>query len=114
MPTKAQHCPFLNRADPRCSEAFNIDKLDHAFKYCFGRYTACPLYLELLIERRVKRTATQGPARAGDDDADGQQPIIQVTIRGEASPGNARQNSKPGPDARGISAVPRRRERSGG
>jgi hypothetical protein len=41
----------------RCSEAFSLDNIDHAFHFCFGRYKACPIYVELLIERRVRRAA---------------------------------------------------------
>jgi hypothetical protein len=51
------HCPFLNRTDTRCGEHLTIDSLDHAFEYCFDVYAACPLYLELLIERRGKGEA---------------------------------------------------------
>jgi len=42
MPDRVEHCPFLNRSDSRCSDNFNIDHLQHAFKFCFGRYKACP------------------------------------------------------------------------
>ncbi len=48
------HCPFLNRSDARCGDHLKIDKLDHAFEHCFDVYAACPVYLELLIERRTK------------------------------------------------------------
>lgn len=48
------HCPFLNRTDSRCGQHLTIDSLDHAFDYCFDTYAACPLYLDLLIERRAK------------------------------------------------------------
>ena len=50
-----EHCPFLNRSDARCAENFNIDHLQHAFKFCFGRYKACTTYVELLVERRMRR-----------------------------------------------------------
>ena len=50
-----EHCPFLNRSDARCSENFNIDHLQHAFRFCFGRYKACTTYVELLVERRLRR-----------------------------------------------------------
>jgi len=55
MPDQGNHCPFLNRADRRCSEHFSLDHLQHAFKYCFDRYTTCPMYMELLAERRSRR-----------------------------------------------------------
>lgn len=81
MQSKGQHCPFLNRTDPRCSESFNIERLDHAFRYCFGRYTSCPVYLELLIERRVRRSSAPEPA----DIKHAGQPIIQVTVHRTAA-----------------------------
>lgn len=76
MESNGQHCPFLNRADPRCGEAFNIERLDHAFRYCFGKYTACSVYIDLLVERRVKQSAameSREPHDAGNR-------IIQVTV----------------------------------
>ena len=50
-----EHCPFLNRSDHRCSDKLRLDHIDHAFDYCFGEYKACPVYLEQLAERRVRR-----------------------------------------------------------
>ena len=55
MPDTVEHCPFLNRSDERCAENFNIDHLQHAFRFCFGRYKTCPSYIELLVERRIRR-----------------------------------------------------------
>ncbi len=54
MSELGHHCPFLNRADSRCAEHLKIDRLDHAFEFCFDVYAACPVYLDLLIERRTK------------------------------------------------------------
>jgi hypothetical protein len=54
MSERGQHCPFLNRTDARCAEHFRLEDLPHAFRYCFGRYKACPTYLELRIERRQR------------------------------------------------------------
>lgn len=55
MPCDDPHCPFLNRDDARCAEQFNVSHLKHTFGYCFNNYKACPTYLEMLVERRVKR-----------------------------------------------------------
>jgi hypothetical protein len=52
---KQAHCPFLNREDTRCSNHFSLDKLDHAFHHCFGAYSACPTYHEMLSERRYRQ-----------------------------------------------------------
>ena len=82
----SRHCPFLNRADERCASHFSIDGLGHAYRYCFDRYKACPVYIQLLIERRVKRadaaaaeksrehTSTEAPLAVASA------PIVQVTI----------------------------------
>jgi hypothetical protein len=66
--TAGSHCPFLDRADERCSNCFRLDHLKHAFKFCFGRYKACPTYLQLQVERRVRgiESATP-PMRDGND-----------------------------------------------
>jgi hypothetical protein len=29
--------------------------MEHAFRHCFNSYKACPTYLELLVERRIRR-----------------------------------------------------------
>ncbi|HEX8341822.1 MAG TPA: hypothetical protein VF624_13005 [Tepidisphaeraceae bacterium] len=29
--------------------------MQHAYRHCFAEYKACPTYLELLVERRVRR-----------------------------------------------------------
>ena len=69
MATGCDHCPFLNRADARCSQNFHLDSLGHAFRHCFGQFKACPTYIELLVERRVKRVmagAVSSAASAGE------------------------------------------------
>jgi hypothetical protein len=88
---QAQHCPFLNRADARCSDAFSLEKLDHAFKYCFGRYTYCSVYMELLIERRMRRSAAAehvGVAEHAEHEhasfsssSGGPERVVQVSVR---------------------------------
>ena len=55
MSQRAVHCPFLNRSDVRCSSHFSLDHLSDAFDQCMGAYQACPVYLELLAERRERR-----------------------------------------------------------
>jgi hypothetical protein len=57
MSDRGVYCPFLNRADSRCSHHFSLDRLEHAFEHCFGKYQSCPTYLELLVERRVRRSS---------------------------------------------------------
>ena len=68
MPTCGEHCPFLNRADDRCSANFSLDHLQHAFHHCFGTYQACPVYYELLAERRERRGEPIGAVSAAEWD----------------------------------------------
>ena len=55
MSDHVHHCPFLNRSDARCSTNFSLEQLDNAYDYCFGEYADCSVYLELLVERRLRR-----------------------------------------------------------
>jgi|SRR5690348_13139462 len=99
MTERAHHCPFLNRADDRCSNNFSLDRLDHAFAFCFGSYAQCPLYAELLDERQFRRSSCAQPVGAEGGlshrerpgcwtqwldesrEADhGSQPLIQLTL----------------------------------
>jgi hypothetical protein len=54
------HCPFINRADERCSEHFHLDDLNHAFDFCFDRFKRCPVYKERLGEWRLSKRAGAG------------------------------------------------------
>ena len=56
MSQRAHHCPFLNRADDRCSNNFSLDRLDRVFDHCFGSYARCAVYAELLSERQTLRS----------------------------------------------------------
>ena len=56
MRDQEHHCPFLNRADRRCSSFFSIDRLQHAFEHCFDAYPSCDVYRELLVERQARRS----------------------------------------------------------
>jgi len=40
-------CPFMNTNNPHCSYILNMQHLDEAFELCTGRYTLCPVYLQL-------------------------------------------------------------------
>ena len=78
-----EHCPFLNRSDRRCSSFLSLDRISHAFDHCFGEYKACPVYLELLAERRVRRLCgLLSPAEQATINIDGpaRRPVIQLTV----------------------------------
>ena len=49
--------------------------LDHAFEYCFGRYQACPVYFQMLIERRARRGETVTLPHSANPNA-----VVQLTI----------------------------------
>ena len=71
----AEYCPFLNRADERCSGHFNLDGLEQAFAHCFGDFAACPHHQEMSREREAQN------ARAEDENGgNGHCDPIQVTI----------------------------------
>jgi len=84
MPDQSHHCPFLNRADARCSRHFSLDALGYAFDHCFGYYEGCGVYVELLVERRVRRARAHelDPAGGAHDVHTPHAPLVQLTIAG--------------------------------
>jgi hypothetical protein len=105
MAARAHHCPFLNRDDNRCSENFSLDHLGAAFSRCFGSYSACAVYSELLAERQVRRSraasvgqlANPGywaqwvedmeaqPSPDSPEKSHAQEPLVQLTCRGRVA-----------------------------
>lgn len=85
MSEQSDHCPFLNRSDARCSKNFSLDRLNNTYDYCFGDYAACSTYLELLVERRVRRlreSVRWGAGVRGRDRDRELAPIVQITHAG--------------------------------
>lgn len=82
MAAPGQHCPFLNRSEVRCSTHFRIDRLGQAFRHCFGAYQACPVYLELLVERRLRRLRGSAlrPINAAGENQNAADRFVQVSI----------------------------------
>ena len=76
MDAHGQHCPFLNRSEPRCSENLSLEDLRHAFSHCFGEYQECPAYAVLLDERETRRYAS---VRRGGDLVHAPR-LIQVSV----------------------------------
>jgi len=111
---RGEHCPFLNRTDHRCGSHFTLERLEHAFAFCFDRYTACPVYLELLVERRVRR----GEAREeglrleaaaeteGGQPSNEPKPLVELTIHAKRPPKLPANNA--GPVVARISPAPNR------
>ena len=86
----ARHqCPFVNRPDGRCSERLNIDRLGHAFSFCFNAYEGCPVYLERLVERRV-RQLRQGVMVHGTAVRDYGSTLVQIGTPPSARAASAR------------------------
>ena len=75
-----EHCPFLNRSDRRCSSFLSLDRISHAFDHCFGEYQSCPVYLELLVERRVRRLCGPADQTATPTDGSARRPVVRLTI----------------------------------
>jgi hypothetical protein len=77
MRDMSDHCPFLNRSDRRCSEFFRLSHLQHAFKFCFDEYHACPVYAEQLAERQGRRAAVAGAVKHATSSTSN---LVSVTI----------------------------------
>jgi hypothetical protein len=91
MSDRVKHCPFLNRADARCSSHFSLGHLSDALGQCFDQYAGCGVYRELLLERRQRRGELPGqrdPRAATSDGANWQQdpsnphgsPFVPLTL----------------------------------
>jgi hypothetical protein len=55
MSDRVHQCPFINRADSRCSQNMTLERLQYAFSHCFGTYHACPSFVELMADRKMRR-----------------------------------------------------------
>src|SRR5436190_22145903 len=72
-------CPFIERVDHRCSSSFSLERLDHAFEVCFDQYKACPLFQQMMAERRLKRHG--GDPHEGRPGSDNAAPALWVARR---------------------------------
>lgn len=79
------HCPFLNRSDARCSNNFSLERLHNTYDFCFGNYARCSVYLELLVERRLRRAR-----QAAGVSNFGQRPSLWADEHEEAQPAPSR------------------------
>lgn len=78
MSERVNHCPFLNRSDTRCSAHFSLDRLGSAFDQCFGTYSTCGVYQEMLAERRDRQG---GEAAAPRTEPTHGRPAVYVQVR---------------------------------
>ena len=76
------HCPFLNRSDVRCSNNFSLERINNTYDYCFGQYAACSTYLELLVERRVRRLKDSVIRLPNDEGQMPRIPFVPITHAG--------------------------------
>ena len=37
-------CPYIDKADTRCSDHLTFRNVGHAFEYCAGKYCSCPVF----------------------------------------------------------------------
>ena len=81
MSERVNHCPFLNRSDARCGTHFSLDRLGSAFDQCFGTYSTCGTYQDMLAERRDKRGDAGRPEQTHGRAA----VYVQVRIHGHAA-----------------------------
>lgn len=51
---RGDQCPFVNQPDARCAQRLSIERLDYAFAFCFDEYDCCPVYLDRLLEHRLR------------------------------------------------------------
>lgn len=81
---RAHHCPFLNRADHRCSSHFSVERLSEAYEHCFDEYKSCGVYHELLVERQARRGAVFSAAVPASwtrpPSAHGNSKFVQITV----------------------------------
>jgi hypothetical protein len=64
-------CPHVNRNDLRCGTRFRLDRLDQAFRVCFGSYHACPMY------HRINAEQDELAAREAQEAA-----VVRITVAG--------------------------------
>jgi hypothetical protein len=74
-------CPFIERVDHRCSSYFSLERLDHAFEVCFDQYKACPLFQQMMAERRMKRHDAHVAGHDTERASDNIVPKLWVTHR---------------------------------
>lgn len=66
-------CPHVNRNDLRCGTRFRLDRLDQAFRVCFGSYHACPMYHRINAEQDAFSAQAEPAAAAA---------VVRVTVAG--------------------------------
>lgn len=44
-------CPFIDKAEARCSDHLTLRNVSRAFAHCANRYTACPVYQKLFADK---------------------------------------------------------------
>jgi hypothetical protein len=81
MVAQRDQCPFVNQADARCAQRLSLERLDYAFAFCFDEYDCCPVYLDRLLEHRLRHIRSgviTGNASDGTTNAHGPA-LVQLT-----------------------------------
>ena len=55
-------CPFVDQGDGRCAAHLTMKNLDSAFEHCADRFSACPIFQELLVNEHECDQVEQAPA----------------------------------------------------
>ena len=45
------NCPYIDSNHTLCSRHLNMQHLDNAFEFCYGRYMLCPIYFQISHEQ---------------------------------------------------------------
>jgi hypothetical protein len=100
------HCPFLNAAEPRCSAHFSLGSLEHAFDYCLGHFTACPLFDAMREQHRSRRMArlVGGSSEGVDTHEAHRRPVVTLHVKAAKV---AAAHAQPLAADAGVSAVSR-------
>lgn len=72
-------CPFVDRADARCSVHLTMGGIGYAFDHCFDDFAACPVHAELALEGRGEGAEGRSAVGGGGEDADRSR-VVEVEI----------------------------------
>jgi len=55
-------CPFIDGSDRRCVRNLKLDRIDYAVAVCGDDFAQCPIFWELLAEKRKAAEKHAAPA----------------------------------------------------
>jgi hypothetical protein len=57
-------CPFLDKSNAACAAHLTLSNISSAFAHCADRFTDCPVYAQLILQRPVYETDQATVVRA--------------------------------------------------